>query len=636
MQINILALLDELNRLDESTRIEAKAASDVGKSAMETVVAFANTEGLGGGYLLLGVGKGAPSLFGGQYAPTGLRDPDRVMSDLASQCASMLSVPVRPSVERATIDGQVVVAAFIPEAEPDQKPIFISAQGLPRGARVRVGATDQRCSDSDVARMYQARSVRPFDDTLVLETTFADRSVEALDRYRRERRFRDPDAPELAWDDERLLRGLKLVREDARGVLRLSVAGVLLFGRPEVVRDFFPSARVDYVRVQGRVWAPESDDRFTTLDRLGPLFETVYAMETAILDDLPVAFSLPGDSLHRVDKPLLPRAVIREALVNALMHRDYQAGSPTQIIRYSDRIEFRNKGYSLKPDEQLGEPGSELRNRRIADVLHQTRLAETKGTGIAAMRHAMVAADLTPPFFESNREQNRFVATLRLHHFATPATMAWLARFDALTLSREDKQAFLFVREVGQITNEDYRNLNATDTLTASQALRRLRDLGLLLQHDRGAQTFYTLADSALDAGDLPEAPARQEAAYGEPEVAQTRPEVAQAGRKVSQPSYSRAAPDAWDSLPPDLQHAVSQAGLRSTHTAMRAVLLALCMYQPWTSESLASLMGRHRKTLVDRHLSPMVRAGTLIQIRSKPPRYEAAESLSSQIDTAL
>lgn len=622
MTIDIPALIAELNRLDESTRIEAKAASEIGKSVMETVVAFANTDGLGGGYLLLGVGKDAPGLFGETYAPTGLRDPDRVASDLATQCASMLNVPVRPVVERATVGRQTVAAAFIPEAEVDQKPVFVTSQGLPRGARIRVGATDQRCSDADIARMYQARSVRPFEDALLPETTFADRSVEALERYRRERRLRDPDAPELAYDDEGLLRSLRLVREDAAGVLRLTVAGVLLFGWSEIVRDFFPAARVDYIRVQGRTWAPEADERFTTLDRLGPLFETVYAIENAILDDLPAAFSLSADSLHRVDRPLLPRAVIREALVNAFMHRDYQAGSPTQIIRYSDRIEFRNKGYSLKPDEELGTPGSELRNRRIADVLHQTRLAESKGTGIAAMRQAMVAADLTPPFFESNREQNRFGATLRLHHFATPATMAWLARFDALDLSRDDKQALLFARDAGQITNADYCNLNETDRLTASQAVRRLRDAGLLVQHDRSYRTFYTLAPDTDDRpGTVPDV------AQEIPEAVQAGPEGAQDGPEAAQPAHSYATPDVWTALTPGLQNAVARTGRRGTHAAMHRVLTALCEHRPWTSEDLAALLGRHRKTLVDRYVTPMVKAGILVRSRTKPSRYTAASA---------
>lgn len=74
--------------------------------------------------------------------------------------------------------------------------------------------------------------------------------------------------------------------------------------------------------------------------------------------------------------------MIREALANATMHRSYQINSPVQIIRYSNRIEVLNPGYSLKPVADLGTPGSRLRNPAIAAVLHDLHWAETKGSGI--------------------------------------------------------------------------------------------------------------------------------------------------------------------------------------------------------------------------------------------------------------
>ena len=71
-------LLDELNATDESPRIEAKRASDIGKSVMETVIAFANELGLDGGYLLLGVDWEINDKGDTVYRPVGLPDPDKV------------------------------------------------------------------------------------------------------------------------------------------------------------------------------------------------------------------------------------------------------------------------------------------------------------------------------------------------------------------------------------------------------------------------------------------------------------------------------------------------------------------------------------------------------------------------------
>jgi len=81
-------LLQELAALDESHRIEAKQARQIDRSVMETVCAFANEPGLGGGYLLLGVRRDPQDLFASTYRVEGIDNPDKLQSDLASQCAS--------------------------------------------------------------------------------------------------------------------------------------------------------------------------------------------------------------------------------------------------------------------------------------------------------------------------------------------------------------------------------------------------------------------------------------------------------------------------------------------------------------------------------------------------------------------
>lgn len=74
------------------------------------------------------------------------------------------------------------------------------------------------------------------------------------------------------------------------------------------------------------------------------------------------------------------------------MHRSYREHKPTQVIRYDNRIEIINPGFSLKSEDRLGQPGSETRNPFIAAVFHDTILAETKGSGIRAMRRMMTDA----------------------------------------------------------------------------------------------------------------------------------------------------------------------------------------------------------------------------------------------------
>ena len=630
-------LLRELNEADEGRRIEAKRASQVGKSLMETVSAFSNTPGLGGGYLLLGVSRTQSDLFEARYVPEGVADPDKVSADLATQCASMLSERVRPEIQREEVaPGRVLVSAYVPEAPADRKPIYIESRGLPAGAFLRIGTTDQRCDDNDLAKLFQARSTRSFDGRLLDGTTEADASGTAVANYRRARKERDASAPELEYDDARLLRALRVVKPDDRGAYRFTVAGLLLFGTREALSEFFPMVRVDYIRVQGRTWLPSTEDRFTSLDLYGSIFDVVYRLEAAIMDDLPARFTLPEGSLHRVDVPRLPRKAVREALVNALMHRDYEVHEPIQVVRYSNRVEFRNAGYSLKPEEELGTEGSRLRNPVLASVLHQTRLAETKGSGIRAMRDQMREADLSPPTFFSDRGANRFVASLLMLHLLEPETLAWLAHFDALDLSREDRQALVFARETGRIRNEDYRNLNDVDTLKASASLGKLRDLGLLDQHDKGAATFYTPTARLLAPGETPEdapLPRADDLTLGidrqtggdegpipqvgvsNPQVDAQIPPVGRQNPPVEVPPGADVSPDRARllvELPPDLQSAVLALPRRADHRRLRGLVARVCAQRAWSARELGLLLDRKHRDLVRAHLSPMVQQGAL------------------------
>ncbi len=161
--------------------------------------------------------------------------------------------------------------------------------------------------------------------------------------------------------------------------------------------------------------------------------------------------------MQRQDTPLIPQRVLREGIVNAVMHRSYRSHSPVQIIRYSNRIEIRNPGHSLKSPEHLGEPGSVPRNPRIAAVLLDTRFAETKGSGIRVMREMMVEAGLEPPLFESMRGNDSFVARYYFQHFLGEEAIQWLARFRDLHLSDQDARALVAAREQGAIDNAMYR-----------------------------------------------------------------------------------------------------------------------------------------------------------------------------------
>lgn len=611
-----IELLESLNLLDEQERIEAKRASEAGKSILETVCAFANEPGMGGGWLALGIVREEMALFPA-YEVEGITNPEKIASNIANQCRDVFNIPLRVDISTENVQGKNVVVVFVPEAQLQDKPIFFKAQGLPRAAFRRIGSTDQRCTEDDMAVFYQGRQRESFDAGMVPSTTLDDLSPEALTDYRKSRSEANPDAEELRWSDEELLRALGCITQDAQSnppVWRLTMAGVMLFGKSQTLRRCFPMTRVDYIRVPGREWVPDPERRFDTIELRDSMFRLIRRAQAAVLDDLPKAFDLKEGGLQRLDKPVIPQRVIREALVNALMHRSYRSHSPVQIIRYANRLEIRNPGFSLKSPEHLGEPGSEPRNPRIAGVLHETRFAETKGSGIRVMRETMDQAGLTPPLFESDRGQDQFVARYFFHHFLGADDVAWLAQFKDTQLSSDEAKALIVVREAGAIDNANFRALTKVDTLTASASLRRLRDAGLLVQKGRGSATYYVAAERlGLDtlSGNPPPL-------SGNPPVLSSNPEGLCSNLVDAENEAARTS--LLDGLPGSLAARLGSIGRRHPPQETQDLVVALCRLRAWRVDELALVLRRNHEVVRQNYLRPLMRDGRLVMTRPEEP----------------
>ena len=198
----------------------------------------------------------------------------------------------------------------------------------------------------------------------------ADIEPQAVAEYRRLRALVNPQAEELAYGNDDMLEALSAARRVGNG-LKPTLAGIVLFGKPLALRRLFPALRIDYVRVVGTQWVDDPEQRFSSVDIRKPLMLALPQAEATVVDELPKGFRLPEGELQSRQQPMLPRKVIREALANAVMHRSYNDHSPIQIVRYSNRLEVINPGFSLKDMASLGTPGSRLRNPAIAAVLHE-------------------------------------------------------------------------------------------------------------------------------------------------------------------------------------------------------------------------------------------------------------------------
>lgn len=582
-------LFQILNQQDECDWIEAKGGSESSHSVMETVCSYANEPGLGGGYILLGVAEDNSGLFP-QYKLVNIDDPDKFQKDFVSQCSSMFNIPVRPKLYVEKVDGNTIIKIKVDELGQTQKPLFFQKEGLPSGAYRRVGPTDQRCTEDDMHIFYS--DYKSYDQTAIEGSSISDIDENALNRYRNLREKVNPAAEELTYNDQNLLEALGCVNKQNK--TELTLAGLLLFGSSKALRSFYPMLRVDYVRVPGNEWVQNPDDRFTTIDMRGPLLTLLYRLMDAINGDLPKGFLLADDDLQ-ASSVGLPTKALREAIVNALMHRSYREHRPTQVVRYDNRIEIINPGYSLKAEEKLGEPGSETRNPFIAAVFHETNLAETKGSGIRAMRKLMQNSHLVPPTFDSDRQHNQFTSRLLLHHFLDEKDLQWLSSFNEHQLNDGQKQALIFVREVGAIDNATYRQMSNCDVIQASNELRQLKKVGLFNSKGKGKGTYYV-------PGNKLSTPVEDLSAGVK--------DLSAGVKSVSTPVEDLSTPVLID---PSIQEQIDNLKVREHDASkMKKIIAQICSKRAVKAVEIAAVLGKGEDYIKRKYLTEMIEEGEL------------------------
>ena len=587
--------IDELNVIDEHVTIEAKKCTDkIDRSVLETICSFSNEPDLGGGVIILGMEETHD--LSSPYSVIGVKDPDKLQKDLSSQCADMFNHPVRPTIEPDVIDGKKVLVVTVPELDNRHKPLYFKNEGLPRGAWRRIGSTDQRCTEEDLAVFYTDSD--SFDRGIAEDTDLDDIDENAVRYYRKLREEANPDAEELKYSDIDLLRSLKAIVKDKNGNWRLTNAGLLVFGKQMALRREMPAVRVDYIRVSGTEWVPDPHNRFESIDMRGPFLLLIGRAFNAIADDLPRGFSLrPGDL--QAKRPLsIPEDALSEAIVNSLIHQSLRIHRPIQIIRYSNRIEITNPGFSLKPEETLGEPGSEMRNPTISSIIHETQIAEAKGTGIGTMRRLMKEASMMPPTFDSEHSRNQFTTRILLHHLLPEEDVRLLAGLN-YDLTDNQKTALIFMREVGAVDNITYRQLTGVSAREAAYEIKQIESYGLIKLHGQGRRAYYTPTEklTALLTKGAP-SDANNATSYAD--------NVPSFGYNV--PTSESNVPTSESNVPTSLQTKIDNLGRRVPISQLQEIVIELCITNQYSASELAQILNRTEYHTIKRIISPLIK----------------------------
>jgi ATP-dependent DNA helicase RecG len=274
---------------------------------------------------------------------------------------------------------------------------------------------------------------------------------------------------------------------DGRDVELLpTVAGILLFGKTP--QQFVRSADVICVRYAGDTMG----DEFVRQDIGGALSDQIRQAEAFVVSNMRRSGRISG--LQRQDTAEYPIAVVREALVNAIAHRDYAVrGEGIRLLMYSDRLEVYSPGRlpgHVTLDNIVEERYS--RNEAIVSVLSDMGYIERLGYGIDRMIAIMREAGLPAPRFEETPAG--FKVTIRSARVEVAGDAPSHTQWEHLPLNDRQQQAMGYVQSNGRITNSEYQQL--VPDVSAETIRRDLADLvdkNILLRIGEKRATYYIL-----------------------------------------------------------------------------------------------------------------------------------------------
>ena len=374
----------DLLQSEEGKTLEFKRDLSSPKSLLKALVAFANTAG---GTVIIGVDDATRQ-------PVGLAQPLDEEERLCSLIADSISPRLVPDIEMITVDGKtlLVVQVFLSGTRPH----WLKAEGPEEGVYVRLGSTNRKADRELIAELRRSVEGVAFDELPMSGLSVADLDLPAMKALFRDQR-------NLSESD---LLTLRLLTPD-QGRLVPTRGAVLLFGRER--NRHFPDAWVQCGRFVGRDKA-EIFDHIELYDHLPQavdgimLFLKKHAMRGADFSEV-----------RRRDVWSIPLGILREAVINALVHADYsQRGAPIRIAFFDDRIEIENPGILLPgmTIEDMRQGISKIRNHVIARVFRELRLIEQWGSGVRRMFREAEEQGLPAPQILEVGMRMRFIVSL--------------------------------------------------------------------------------------------------------------------------------------------------------------------------------------------------------------------------------
>jgi len=375
----------------ESTTLEIKRAEFGAPEKMyDTLSAFANTQG---GVIVFGIDELDNFSHVGVYD---VKDLERKVSEECLQMQPAIHAVFTP----LEIEGKKFLVAEIPECDQTLKPCFYKGAGRLRGSYTRNGDQDVLMTEYEIYN-FEAYKNKTCDELRVIKSAIG-KSIDKikLEEFLLKIKKNRPNLSNVPDDEILELNGLTKNGEP-------TLLNVLMFSLyPQAI---LPNLSIVAVVVPGTEIG-ESDDtgiRFTANKRIeGTLTELIDGANDFALKNMTVKTVINQDSGKRSDITEYPIVAIREAILNAVIHRDYSVYTENQPITmyfFKDRVEITNPGglYGRLSIKDLGKVIPDTRNPNIAKIMELYNYTENRYSGIPTIKSKLLNANLPEPVFEN-------------------------------------------------------------------------------------------------------------------------------------------------------------------------------------------------------------------------------------------
>ena len=401
IEIELMELIEKVTTMKtEFQTIELKAAKDgCPKKLYDTLSAYSNHDS--GGIIIFGIDENK------NYEIVGVYDAQDLQKKVTEQCKQMHPA-VRPVFTIVQTEKGKVVSAEIPSIDISERPCFYSGVGRIKGSYIRSGDSDEPMSDYEIYS-YEAFRKKYQDDIRINEKAdLSSIDMKKLNTYVDMITEKNPKLAQLP--EELILKNLSMVVEK-----KPTLVCTLLFSvYPQM---FYPQYTVNAMVVMGYTKGETAADgsRFIDNKRIeGTLPEILEETMKFLVKNMKVRTIIDPNTGERADKTEYPIVALREAVLNALIHRDYSIHTeamPIEVVMYKDRVEIRNPGglYGRLTVDKLGKVQPDTRNPVLARAMETLGKTENRYSGIPTMIMEMKKAGMKEPVFENLR--NEFAVT---------------------------------------------------------------------------------------------------------------------------------------------------------------------------------------------------------------------------------